>query len=61
MTELTVGIDIGGTNTKYGIVDRNGHVHFQGNIPTTKFDEFQDYFDGMVIALREGVKQLPAN
>ncbi len=61
MTELTVGIDIGGTNTKYGIVDRSGHVHFHGNIPTTQFEEFQEYFDAMANALREGIKQLPPN
>ncbi|MFN8890366.1 MAG: ROK family protein, partial [Cyclobacteriaceae bacterium] len=61
MTELTIGIDIGGTNTKYGIVDRSGRVHLQGNIPTTQFEEFQDYFDAMASVLREGIKQLPAN
>ncbi|MFY8037613.1 MAG: ROK family protein, partial [Cyclobacteriaceae bacterium] len=61
MTELTIGIDIGGTNTKYGIVDRSGHVHLQGNIPTTQFEEFQDYFDAMASVLREGIKQLPAH
>ena len=26
MKDLTVGIDIGGTNTKFGIVDREGNV-----------------------------------
>ena len=61
MTELTIGIDIGGTNTKYGIVDRAGNVLHQGNIPTTQYEEFQDYFDAMASVLREGIKQLPAN
>jgi glucokinase len=61
MKELTVGIDIGGTNTKYGIVDREGHVHFQGNIPTAQYEEFQDYFNGMAEALREGIKSIPSD
>ncbi len=61
MKELTVGIDIGGTNTKYGIVDRSGHVHLQGNIPTTKYEEFHDYFNAMAAALREGLKELPSD
>jgi len=61
MKELTVGIDIGGTNTKYGIVDRAGHVHFQGNIPTTQYEEFQDYFRGMADALREGMTSIPSD
>jgi len=55
MKELTVGIDIGGTNTKFGIVDRQGHVHFQGSIPTTDFEDFKDFFDGMADSLREGI------
>jgi glucokinase len=55
MKELTVGIDIGGTNTKFGIVDRQGYVHHQGSIPTTDFEDFKDFFDGMADALREGI------
>lgn len=55
MKELTVGIDIGGTNTKYGIVDRHGYVHHQGSIATTDFEDFKDFFDGMADALREGI------
>jgi glucokinase len=34
--QLTIGIDIGGTGTKYGIVDANGNVLFQGHISTKK-------------------------
>src|SRR5260221_9665778 len=58
MKELTVGIDIGGTNTKFGIVDRNGNVLQQGNIKTTEYNDFQDFFEGMVLALRESFKLL---
>ena len=32
MKEITIGIDIGGTNTKFGIVDRAGNVLFQDRI-----------------------------
>lgn len=59
MKDLTVGIDIGGTNTKFGIVDRSGSVLFQGSIPTATHEEFQDYFDAMAKALREGIAGLP--
>jgi len=58
MRELTIGIDIGGTNTKYGIVDRDGHVIYQGSIRTTE-GEFRDYFNGLCQALREAVAQVP--
>ena len=59
MRELTVGIDIGGTNTKYGIVDREGNVVFQGSISTVQYEEFKDYFAGLSAALREAIKTIP--
>ena len=35
MTEpVALGIDIGGTNTVYGFVSENGHVHHHEEIPT---------------------------
>ncbi len=61
MKDLTIGIDIGGTNTKYGIVDRAGNVLHQGNIPTTPHEEFQDFFDAMADAIRGAIKQLPTD
>ncbi len=36
MEQLVIGIDIGGTGTKFGIVDRNGNVLFHGEISTKK-------------------------
>src|SRR5688572_28758197 len=59
MRELTIGIDIGGTNTKYGIVDRDGNVVFQGSISTTGYKEFKDYFEGLAAALRKAMEGIP--
>lgn len=59
MKELTIGIDIGGTNTKYGIVDRAGNVIYQGSISTTQYEEFKDYFNGLSAALREAIATIP--
>jgi glucokinase len=58
MRELTIGIDIGGTNTKYGIVDRTGNVISHGSISTTQFEEFKDYFKGLADALRVEIRKL---
>lgn len=58
MKELTIGIDIGGTNTKFGIVDKEGNVIHQGSIPTAKHDEFRDYFHDMCDALRAAIDSL---
>lgn len=58
MKEVTVGVDIGGTNTKFGIVDREGNVLFQSSISTQGFEEFSDYLKGLSAALRKGLAGL---
>jgi glucokinase len=36
--KLAIGIDIGGTTTKFGIVDNNGHILEQDRIPTNEHE-----------------------
>ncbi len=43
--QLAIGIDIGGTGTKFGIVDRDGNVLFQGEISTKKHAEVESFID----------------
>ena len=38
-----VGIDIGGTNTVFGIVDARGTIIASGSIKTNKFNEVEEY------------------
>lgn len=45
MAELAIGIDIGGTNTKFGIVDRSGHILKQDRLLTNKHEAVQDFID----------------
>lgn len=40
-----LGIDIGGTNTVFGIVDARGHVVASDSIKTRKHSNFDDYVD----------------
>src|SRR5882757_8289738 len=42
---LAIGIDIGGTGTKFGIVDRNGNVLFSSEISTRGFAEVEGFID----------------
>jgi len=42
---LAIGIDIGGTGTKYGIVDRNGNVLFSGSLSTRGHGPVENYID----------------
>ena len=57
MRDLTIGIDIGGTNTKYGIVDRDGNIISHGSISTSQYEEFKDYFHGLAMHLRVEIKK----
>lgn len=41
--QLALGIDIGGTNTSFGIVDRRGQILAQGHMPTTGYDTAEKY------------------
>ena len=42
---LAIGIDIGGTGTKFGIVDKDGNVLFQGEISTKKHATIESFID----------------
>lgn len=54
--DLTLGIDIGGTNTVFGIVDANGHILEKGSIPTTAFPTFPNYIKNLHDAVSEILK-----
>ena len=60
MTEVTAGIDIGGTNTKIGIVDREGNLLQHTSIETTAYEEVEDYFNDMASAVKRLKKKLPS-
>ncbi|MDE5773233.1 MAG: ROK family protein, partial [Muribaculaceae bacterium] len=40
-----LGVDIGGTNTVFGIVDARGHVVASDSIKTRKHAKFEDYIE----------------
>ncbi|MDP4149294.1 MAG: ROK family protein [Bacteroidota bacterium] len=42
---LAIGIDIGGTGTKFGIVDRNGNVLFSSEISTRNHAQVEGFID----------------
>jgi len=41
--QFVIGIDIGGTNTAYGLVDSKGAVHSQGSIATKGYNSVLQY------------------
>lgn len=44
---LTLGIDIGGTNTAFGVVDHKGNILCRSSIPTTGHNSFSDFIDAL--------------
>ena len=42
MKKLAVGIDLGGTNTAFGLVDENGDIFAESVISTEKYKYFSD-------------------
>jgi glucokinase len=47
MEPLAIGIDIGGTGTKFGIVDRYGFVLFSGDISTRKHATVESFINDL--------------
>ena len=43
--ELALGIDIGGTNTKYGIVNHRGEILEKGELRTDEYPLVEDYIE----------------
>jgi len=43
MLELALGVDIGGTNIEYGLVDQNGSIIYHKSIPTKTFPSPEDF------------------
>lgn len=48
---LVIGIDIGGTNTVFGIVHRDGKIISRGTVSTTDFTEVALYIDQLYQAI----------
>ncbi|MEM7109926.1 MAG: ROK family protein [Bacteroidota bacterium] len=54
MQKLIVGIDIGGTNTKFGLTDFDGNVVFQSKLKTKGNGSFSDYVATLANAIQSG-------
>jgi len=49
---VALGIDIGGTNTKFGVVNHRGEVLEKGNIRTDAYPTVEEYIDALYEAVR---------
>ncbi len=53
-----IGIDIGGTNTKYGIVNHRGQIVFEGSIKTDAYPLIDDFINALYEKLQPEIEKL---
>ncbi|WP_282014981.1 ROK family protein [Marinifilum flexuosum] len=56
MTEIAIGIDIGGTNTVFGCIDSKGNTIAEGNIPTQTKEHFEDYIEDLIAEINSSLE-----
>ncbi len=59
MKEVTAGIDIGGTNTVFGLVDRGGSIIDEGRLNTVDYPEIGDFITALGKALKVLMERNP--
>jgi len=55
--EFAVGIDIGGTNTKYGLVNHRGEIMEKGELRTDAHPQIESFIDALYEALEPIIKR----
>lgn len=56
MKKVAVGIDIGGTNSAYGLVDEQGNILCEGVFPTRNFPDADLYIEELYIGIQNLLK-----
>ncbi len=55
--KVSVGIDIGGTNTAIGVVDKEGNILAEGHTPTLTNVDVKEYLDVLAKTIKEIVSE----
>lgn len=58
MKNVAIGIDIGGTNTVLGVVDKDGNVLVRDAISTPSHGDFDRYMDELSVAIQGLIKSV---
>lgn len=56
--QLAIGIDIGGTNSVFGIVDNRGDIHYRGAISTRTHAKVEDYIEELYQAIAPAIAEM---
>lgn len=55
--EFAIGIDIGGTNTKWGMVNHRGEIMQKGDLRTDAFKKVEDFIDALYNTLKPVIEK----
>ncbi|MBM2813739.1 MAG: glucokinase [Ignavibacteria bacterium] len=61
METIVIGIDIGGTNTEFGIVTEKGNIHNRRKIRTCDYPDIQDFVDELASQIKQMLKDFEAS
>ena len=61
MKETAIGIDIGGTNTVFGLVDKQGNTIFNGSIATKGYSDVKHYIQTLSDTIKEQLAKTKRN
>ena len=59
MKDIVIGIDVGGTFTKYGIVDREGNCLFENSISTNSINGAETFIKEISATLKNDLAKFP--
>lgn len=55
--QVALGIDIGGTNTKFGLVNHRGEILEKGSLKTVEYEKLEDYIDAVYAKVSPLIKK----
>ena len=56
--EYAIGVDIGGTSTKYGLVNHRGDILHRGDLSTVKHSNVESFIDELHEVLQPAIKEV---
>lgn len=59
MKEVVAGIDIGGTNTVLGLVEKTGNIIAEGNLKTMDYPDIHDFVSALDTTIKEMIEANP--
>ncbi|HEX2968004.1 MAG TPA: ROK family protein [Bacteroidales bacterium] len=59
MKEVVAGVDIGGTNTVFGLVDNAGNIFAESCMKTTDYPDINDFITALTKGIRDLAKDKP--